>query len=200
VCDSSVNGNHGTARAPGLTRGVAGKLGEGISFDGTGGFVVVPAATSLDMTTGGTVEFWLRLQTTGGSVGGPLSRGTGNNDNNVLFDTSCGNLQAIFTMTQQTTNVTSACNAIPPQTWTHVAVVNDGTTLTLYVNAVATTTAAGGDMGPLTSNLYIGRREQGVFSLDGDLDEVKWWTVARTPAEICTDAGGTLAGTTCNLP
>jgi hypothetical protein len=52
----------------------------------------------------------------------------------------------------------------------------------------------------LYTDLYIGRRQQGVFALNGELDEVKWWTIVRTPAEICTDAGGTVQGSTCVLP
>jgi len=197
VCDSSGNGNHGTAQGSGYTRGVAGVIGTAISFNGTDGDVMVPAATSLDMITAGTIELWVRLANTS-SVGSTVSRGTGNNDSNVLMNSSCGNMQTIFSTTGVgTTNVTSACNVIPLQTWTHIAVVNDGTTLTMYVNGVLSTTQTGGYLGPLSSALYLGRREQGVFALSGDLDEVKWWTVVRTPAEICADAGGVAAGGGC---
>jgi hypothetical protein len=176
-----------------------GKIGLGISFDGSSGYVVVPAAPSLDMLTGGTIELWVSLNDLNG-VGSTVSRGTGNNDDNVLMNSSCGNMQTIFTMAGMTTNVTSSCGVIAQGTWTHIAVVNDGTTLSLYVNAVLTTTASGGDMGSLSSDLYMGRREQGIFALDGALDEIKWWTVVRTAAEICTDAGGTMMPSGCTLP
>jgi hypothetical protein len=115
------------------------------------------------------------------------------------MNSSCGNMQTIFTHAQMTTNVTSSCNVIPIQTWTYIAVVNDGATATLYVNGFVNTTAPGGDMGPLTSDLYIGEREQGLFALLGDLDEIKWWTVARTQQQICADGGGTW-GNGCVLP
>ncbi len=200
VCDSSGNGNHGTAMGAGYTRGVAGKIGSGITFDGTDGYVVIPAATSLDMTTAGTIEFWLSLSATPTGVGSPASRGTGQNDANVLVDTSCGNVQVIFTQAD-TTSVTANCTIIPDQTWSsHIAFVNDGTTISLYINGEIDAAGAGGDMGPLSSDLYLGRREQGLFPLSGSLDELKWWTVARTQAEICVDAGGVWGGSTCSLP
>jgi biopolymer transport protein ExbB len=169
-----------------------------MAFSGTDGHVVVPSSTTLDMATGGTIELWVRLNNSNG-VGSTTSRGTGAGDNDVLMNSSCGNMQTIFQYSQQSTNVTSACNAITLNMWTHIAVVNNGTTLTLYINGTPNTTAAGGLMGPLTSDLYLGRRSQGLFALDGDLDEVKWWTVVRTPQEICTDAGGTPVGALCTL-
>jgi hypothetical protein len=199
VCDSSGNNNDGVMEGAGFVRGVPGKIGNAIQFTGTDGRVHVPAAPSLDFTTGATIELWLQVATTSSAVGSPVSRGTGNEDANVLMDASCGNLQTIFTNAQQTTNVTSACNVITAAVWTHIGVVNDGTTLTLYVNGAVQTTAAGGDMGPLSSDLYMGEREQGIFALAGALDDVKWWTVARTQAEVCGDAGGTWTGSACQL-
>ncbi len=199
VCDSSGNHNDGVMEGTGFVRGVSGKIGNAIQFTGTDGRVHVPAAPSLDFSTGATIELWLQLASTSSSVGSPVSRGTGNVDDNVLMDVTCGNLQTIFTSSQQTTNVTSACNVIAADVWTHIGVVNDGTTLTLYVNGAVQTTAPGGDMGPLTSDLYMGEREQGIFALAGGLDDVKWWTVARTRAEVCGDAGGTWNGSACQL-
>jgi hypothetical protein len=199
VCDSSGNNNHGTALGSGYSRGVAGKLGTAIYFNGSDGRVQVPASPSLDMLTAGTLEMWVRLDNIDFSPKTTVARGTGNNDNNDLMNATCGNMQTIFTHSQVTTNVTSQCGLLPAQTWLHIAVVNDGQTLTMFVNDVPTTTAAGGSMGHLTSDLFIGRREQGLFAMAGAIDEIKWWTVARTQQQICVDAGGTWSGS-CALP
>lgn len=200
VCDSSGNGNHGVTEGAGFTRAVPGHIGTGIQFNGTDGRVHVPAAPSLDMLTAGTIEMWVWLENIDFSPKSTVSRGTGNNDNNVLMNATCGNMQTIWTFGMASSNVTCACNVLAPQVWTHIAVVNDGAVMTLYVNAVSTTTAAGGFMGPLSSDLFIGRREQGLFSYFGVMDELKWWTVARTPQQICTDAGGAWAQGSCSLP
>jgi hypothetical protein len=196
VIDSSGNGHHGTAT--GVGRGLAGRFGSAMTFNGTGQ-VIVPADPGLDFITAGTIELWIRLDTYP-DVGSTVSRGTGNNDDNVLMNTSCGNMQTIFSRRSSgTTNVTSGCERIPPGVWTHIAVVNDGSSLILYINGVLDSTAQGGYLGPLSTQLYIGQREQGIFALVGSLDEIKWWTVARSQAEVCADAGGSWTGTTCVL-
>jgi hypothetical protein len=201
VCDWSGNANHGVVEGNGVTRGISGVAGKAIEFNGTDGRVHVAASVSLDFITAGTIELWVRLDDVSqGFVGSTVSRGTGNNDNNVLMNSSCGNMQTIYSTMGGTTNVTSDCNTIAGSTWTHIAVVNNGTTVTLYLNGVFEKSAPGGYLGPIANGLYIGRREQGIFSMDGAIDEVKWWTVARSQAEICGDAGGAWQNGTCILP
>jgi hypothetical protein len=190
-----------------VTRGTSGKFGTAISFAGSTGRVNVPPTASLDMITAGTFEFWIRMPTIHPLQAQPqiyyatVSRGTGNSDNNIYNLTICGGLYNFFSYNQtQAIGGGAPCNTIAAMTWAHVAVVNDGTTASTYVNGVLAGTTAGGDLGHLTSPLSIGQLEQGVFSMVGDIDEVKWWTVARTAAEICTDAGGTVVGSMCVLP
>ena len=74
-------------------------------------------------------------------------------------------------------------------TWQHLALTYDGSTLTLYHNGtVAGSTAASGDLlnpsvpfdlGNLTFNTFD-------FYFDGQLDEVRYWNTARSEAEIMT--------------
>jgi hypothetical protein len=207
VCDSSGNGNHGTVVGAGVTRGTSGKFGSAISFSGSTGRVNVPPTASLDMITAGSFELWIRMPTIHPLQAQPqiyyatVSRGTGNNDNNIYNLTICGGLYNYFTYNHvQALGGGAPCNTIAAMTWAHVAVVNDGKTTSTYVNGVLAGTTAGGDLGPLDSPLSIGQLEQGVFPMVGDIDEVKWWTVARTAAEVCTDAGGTVVGSMCALP
>jgi len=199
VADSSGNNLNGTASASGVTRGMAGKIGNGITFGG--GEVVVPASPLLDFTTAGTIEFWINLSNLQ-PVGSMVSRGTGNNDDNVLVNTSCGNVQAIFSRVSLSgsTSTPSACNLLTGSTWQHVAIVNDGAVLLTYVNGVLKETGTGGFLGPIKNDLWIGKRENPVFPLSGALDELKWWNVARSIEEVCADAEGTWTGEACTLP
>jgi hypothetical protein len=201
VCDWSGNDNHGVVEGAGVTRGVPGAVGSAIAFNGTDGRVHITASPSLDFLTAATIELWVRLDDVGlGSVGSTVSRGTGNNDKNVLMNSSCGNMQTIFSTLGGTTNVTSSCNAIPASTWKHIAIVNNGATLTMYLDGAVTASAPGGYLGAIPSDLYIGRREQGIFSFHGSIDDVKWWSIARTQPEICGDAGGAWQNGACVLP
>jgi hypothetical protein len=200
VFDATGNGHHGTM-AGGAAR-VPGKVGQGLRL--TGGYVRVPASPGLDFVTAATVELWLKVpaSTLAGGVFNVVSRGTGNNDNLFSINSSCANVQTIFQHAGVgTVAPTTACGALGPDRWIHLAIVNDGVDFQLYLDGVLTATGdAGGRLVAITNDLYIGRREQGVFVIpDGSFDEVKWWTVARTAAEVCADAGGTGTGG-CTIP
>jgi len=193
-------GRHdGVVEGSGTVRGEAGRSGLAIRFTGGDGRVRVPASVDLDFITAGTIELWVRVDDRA-SVGCTVSRGTGSSDDNVLQNTSCLNMQTIYSRSAVgTTNATTPCDTLPLAAWAHVAVVNDGVEVRAYVNGVLSTSSPGGYLGPLTTDLYMGRRPQGVFPLRGALDEIKWWTVARSQAHICADAGGSWSGSSCSL-
>ncbi|MDI1444108.1 LamG domain-containing protein [Polyangium sp. 6x1] len=198
--DSSGHDHHG-ATSSGLVRGAPGRVGRGLSFHG--GYVRVPASPDLDFTTAATIELWVRIrpeQNERLAVGSLVSRGTGENDDNVLMQSACGNIQLIFSRkTTGTTNVGTECGVLPVCAWTHVAYVNDGRTLALYINGALHKTFKGGFLGPIQNALFIGRREQGLFPFAGSMDEIQWWREARTQAQICGDAGGVWSGDGCKL-
>ncbi len=81
-----------------------------------------------------------------------------------------------------------------------MAIVNDGSKSRSYVDGVLRNTQSGGGMGAVSNDLYIGRRVQGLFAFKGTMDELRWWTAARTEEQICGDGGGTWMGGTCTLP
>lgn len=189
----------GIAEGTGLTRGAAGRIGSAFSFNGTDGRVVVPAAGGLDFITAGTIELWIKVADKL-TPGATVSRGTGNADDNVLQTTDCGNVVTIYTRIPAGASVVaSECDALRDASWAHVAVVNDGAQARLYINAQLTITSPGGFLGTLPHDLYIGRRQNGEFPFTGSLDELMWWTVVRTPEQICGDAGGTWTGDQCTL-
>ena len=63
VADASGTGNTGTIS--GATRSTAGRYGGALSFDGVNDMVTVADANSLDLTTGMTLEAWVRPATGG---------------------------------------------------------------------------------------------------------------------------------------
>ncbi|MDC3960519.1 LamG domain-containing protein [Polyangium jinanense] len=201
VLDSSGHGHHGTATSSGLVRGAPGRVGRGLSF--SGGHVRVPASPGLDFTTAATIELWVRITPELDkplTVGSTVSRGTGDSDDNVTMQACCGGIQLIFSRASTgTTNVGSDCGVLPVCAWTHVAYVNDGRTLALYINGALTNTYKGGFLGPLRSDLFIGRREQGIFPFAGTMDEILWWREARSQPQICGDAGGRWSDGRCLL-
>lgn len=189
IQDESGHGNHGTTDGSGITLGVPGKVGNAISFTGGDGHVTIPSSSELDFASASTIEFWVRLSSVnGGSI---LSRGQGMNEDSVFVKTAQGNVQVRFARAGLgSVTLTSEPNLLG-STWTHVAIVNDGTALSLYIDGTLEKTDVGGYLGAIANQeLRIGKSEANDVALNGALDDVKWWTVARTPADICKDAGG----------
>jgi hypothetical protein len=188
IQDDSGHGNHGTTDGAGVSLGIQGKTGKAISFSGLDGHVTIPASTELDFTSAATIEFWVRLNSvTAGTI---LSRGMGAGDNSVFVKTAQGNLQVTFARAGLgATQLVSNANVIG-SSWAHVAIVNDGSTLSLYIDGQLEKTEVGGYLGSIAKELRIGKSAASDTALNGMLDDVKWWTIVRTPADICSDAGG----------
>lgn len=201
LIDDSGNGNDGVPSAAGLVRGVAGKVGNAVRFEGNVGQFVVPADPSLDGAQALTIELFLNLAASGTQMT-ILGRGINTSDDAVLLSTSCGNIYVVFSRSgvDGTASATTNCNSFSTSQWVHVAVVNDGVFLTVYLDGEPVVQRTGGFLGPIASPLYIGRKDPGVEPLNGLVDELRWWTVARTQAEICDAAGGTMAGGSCVVP
>ena len=108
--------------------------------------------------------------------------------------------------------VSSSSNALPLDTWTHVAAVFDITVgTTLYVNGVAV--ASNQDTNPYTTAQLIGRTSIGgnwvpcingspgyQNHFAGDVSELRLWSTARTAANIVSSMPtGSLTGTEAGL-
>ena len=89
--------------------------------------------------------------------------------------------------------------ALPADTWTHLALVKDGTTVRLYVDGVLAYTAAGtaesdtvpavtygvpATLNTTTNVLRLGADWNGANPFDGRLSDVRIWGSARTAAQI----------------
>ncbi len=96
----------------------------------------------------------------------------------------------------------SAVSASSPTTftankWTHVALVKDGTTMRVYVDGVQLTTVTCLANLDLPDNAYwLGKSDQ---QFSGALDEVRFWSTARTQAQIQSTMNTELAGNETGL-
>jgi hypothetical protein len=106
-------------------------------------------------------------------------------------------------------NITSSTNAVPLNTWTHVAFVLDNGTGYLYVNGQqkGTGNLSTVNTGTGGTNLRIGERVPGgSIPFDGIIDEVRIWNVAKSATqltalkdeELCSSQTGLVAYYRCN--
>ena len=113
----------------------AGKFGTALSFDGAGDFVSVADSASLDLSTGMTLEAWVR----------PTALGT--TWRTVVFKERLGGMTYALYANDDVSRPlgqiydTAEREAggpaqLTPNVWTHLAATYGGSSLKLYVNAV----------------------------------------------------------------
>ncbi|MFI7701790.1 LamG-like jellyroll fold domain-containing protein [Nonomuraea sp. NPDC049480] len=184
VGDASAAGNHGTTTA--TTWSATGKYGKALSFNGTSSWVTVGDSPSLRLTTGMTLQAWIRPTTVNswrtvimkqytGDLAYVLSAGSDNNRPHTVIHTT-GEVG------------TGGTASLPLDTWSHLTATYDGTTLRLYVNGTQISQRTAG--GPIRTDngvLRIGGNSLWGEHFNGLIDEVRIYNRALTPAQIQTD-------------
>jgi hypothetical protein len=201
LIDSSGNGNDGVPSSAGLIRGVTGRIGSAVQLEGSVGQFLVPADATLDGTSALSIELWLNTAQTGLNQT-ILARGLNTGGDGLFLVTQCNNIYVAFSRSGVVglASATTNCNSFPDNTWVHLAVVNDGLFLVVYLDGQKVVETMGGFLGAIASPLYIGRKEPGVEPYAGLIDELSWWTSARSHPEVCASAGGTFAAGVCTVP
>ena len=181
--DASGNGRSGTVTN---ATWVTGKYGKALSFNGSSSRATVADANALDLTTGMTLEAWANPTGTSNSWRDLIYKG---DDNYYLSGSSTPNSRpaggGIFNGSYGEVFGTSALAA---NTWTHVALTYDGSTIRLYVNGVQVSSLAKtGSLRTSTNPLTIGSDPIYGQYFQGLIDEVRVYNVALTQAQIQSD-------------
>ena len=187
--DASGHGNTGTIAGAIWTPG---RFGQSLEFDGVADWVTVAASGELNFTSAMTVEAWVYATEAGGwrSVvfkeapgeirdhnyglySGFAAQGPGGH---VLLDGFADNVKA------------HAPAVIVLNRWTHVATTYDGSVLRAYVDGVErAAVAAAGPINVTGGVLRIGGNSIYGDFFKGQIDEVRLYSRALSPAEIATD-------------
>ncbi|HID26358.1 MAG TPA: DUF11 domain-containing protein, partial [Methanosarcinales archaeon] len=187
VKDTSGNGNDGVIHGASW---VDGKFGKALSFDGKDDYVSISGVPNLG--TVHTFSFWLKPSDT--SRGNIIFRKdwciNGGGGGWRIFRTSDSSFQYSY---QETDGVTDRHYGVgistPVNTWTHVIIVRDGSTLKGYANgvhsvSVSITSSAEDDS---SDAVFIGRQDWicgANYFFHGILDEVRIYNRALSAEEI----------------
>jgi hypothetical protein len=184
VIDGSGQGNTGTISS--ATRTAAGKFGAALSFNGTGAWVTIADAPSLDLTTGMTVEAWVNPTSGSGWRSVVLKENSGGLAY-ALYSANNASRPTCYVHTNADVGL-NGTSAVPLNTWTHLAMTYDGTTMRMFVNGVQVSTRAVGGAAVVTSGaLRIGGNAVWGEYFKGTIDEVRIYNRALTATEIQTD-------------
>src|SRR5262245_34944109 len=197
--DSSGNSNTGTLGS-GVTRTSSsqGRFGAALSYNGAG-YVTIPGAASLNLTSAMTLEAWVFPTAAAGNWSTVLMKeqpghfvytlyaGSPTNRPNVYFNTSTasGGQRGL-----------AGPSALPLNAWSHLAGTYDGATLRLYVNgAQVASQAYTGSIMVSSGALRIGGNDiwSGEY-FQGRIDEIRIYNRALTQASIQTDMNAPVAG------
>lgn len=179
----------------------AAQAGYSLSFDG-GDWVDCGNHTEFDLSADMTFEAWVKLASLGGyNIFLSKDEGAGNFMPKYFWglqDLGGGNCAQVFHLNGPGGNpngewLYSAQWAPALGSWHHYALVKQGSSYSFYLDGVYT---GGGSTGfappPIDQSLQLGRAE-GV-ALNGLLDEVRVWSLARSGDEIAAEMHQRLTG------
>ena len=188
AADASGSGNTGTLAGAGWN--ASGRFGKAVSFDGVNDWVSVADSASLDVTSGITIEAWLRPTALSGWDTGVMKE-SGSNFVYTLYTNTSSNRPSGFVGASEI----EGSAQLPLNTWTHVAITYDRSNLRMYVNGTQNgvqpaTAAIPTSSGPLRFG------GNGVWDewFAGLIDEVRVYNRALTATEVQGDMNTGIGG------
>lgn len=187
VSDVSANGNDGTIS--GATRTAAGRYGGALSFDGVNDWVTVPDVNSLHLTTGMTLEAWVRPTAASTDWTAVLLKERPGGLAYALYAADGAGHPPAGYIDRAGADVDAAgTSALPLNAWSHLAVTYDGAAVRLYVNGTQVgSTPQTGSITTSAGPLRIGGNAVWGEYFTGLIDEVRVYDTALTAAQIQAD-------------
>jgi PKD repeat protein len=175
--------------------------GNALDFDGNDDYVsfspAFNSASNFNSTSTFTIECWVKSSSTwlssiiahkpsgGGNIGGYALFLNYGATGNVGLEVDGDNL--------------IATNKIDLGRWSHIALVYSAGTATFYINGAASGSKSL-TFSSTTAELLFGLMPiNGNYGLNGSIDEVRIWNVARTPSEIITSSFAPISPSTSGL-
>jgi fibronectin type 3 domain-containing protein len=164
-----------------------GKFGTSLSFDGGNDWVTVPDSNSLDLTAGMTLSAWVfpTVLGTGWRTVVMKEQGAG-----ISYDLYVNRNTSIPIGEVDTGGVSgvNGTSQLPLNTWTHLGVTYDGSTLRLYQNGnLVSSQTDSGSITPSSGPLRIGGNGVWPEWFSGRIDEVRIYNRALSQPEMQND-------------
>ena len=189
ITDQSGTGNNGTLTNTTWAGPTQGRYGNALTFNGTNASATIPDHPTLDLTTGMTLEAWVRPTTLGNSYRTVLMKERVGGSAYSLYANGSGNDRAPIAEAYTTGYRDAVGTAqLPLGVWSHLAATYDGSVLALYVNGVQVSTLlASGSIVTSAGGLKVGGNAVWGEWFSGLVDEVRLYNRALTATEIQGD-------------
>ncbi len=156
------------------------------------GYIGIPHSAALNPTNRFTFEAWVAVTDPGG-----CSSIAGKSFTQAWWVGICGT--TLRSYLKGTTSLKDG-GTLPPGTWTHIAVVFNGTRRMHYINGELVLNVP--ETGPLTTSsveMRIGSDVSFQKTPSGAIDEVRLWSIARSQAQIRQSINKTINGPQAGL-
>lgn len=184
---ADASGNNNTGNVGAATWTTSGKFGAALQFNGTNAKVVINNSTSLQLNLKMTLEAWVYPTIINANYRDVIVKG---GENYYLSASSQPNSMAgggSHLANGAWLDVLST-NPLPVNTWSHICVTADGSTVRFWVNGVQTSAKLQpAPLGTSTLALEIGGDAKFGQYFTGRIDEVRIYNLALTQAEIQAD-------------
>ena len=185
---SDASGNSNTGTISGAAWITSGRYGNALSFDGTSGVVTINDASSLDLSSGMTLEAWVYVTK---KTGWKTVIGKRKPPRGFPYVLYISGLRPVASVSSDKKKYkVKGTTKLPLNTWAHLAATYDGVTFQLYVdgNQVASVTTKGEAIATSVNPVLIGSGEiMGKKQFWGNIDEVRIYNHALTQTEIQAD-------------
>ncbi len=189
--DASPSGNHGQLNGPTWT---AGKIRGGLSFDGEDDYVACGSSYgSVTGTTSKSIMGWVKSDTTGYSSAGriiSLYRANGSTGFAIYAEGNPATWEGLYRKASDASQQLDSGVSVTADAWTHVALVQDGANVEIYINGTSENSATDG-AAPSISNpplADIGAYDAAAAGMmcffSGSIDDVRIYPYALNQEEI----------------
>ncbi len=174
-----------------------------LNFDGINDYVAAPGDDYQLGTGDFTMEAWIKADPSQVSVPRILSHRSGSGQDGFIFGLFSNG--KIFMQIDGITPMLAGpnCPDLRDNTWHHVALSRENNNFTMYVDGIVCTYIPSPPRNMNTdvySDLWIGRDEvSGNSTFKKNIDEVRFWNVARSATELLDNKNTSLDGTEAGL-
>ena len=184
VADASGKGNHGTIREAARTD--LGRYGKALLFDGINDWVTVNDSASLDLSSGYTLEAWVKPSSLG--YRSLIAKEDVGSYTYCLLSSDTGNLPAALADNGTSKILVRGNSVLPLNQWSHLTATYNGSQLRIYVNGVQVSSQAQTGLIKKTNGvLRIGGNNIWGEYFKGTLDDLRIYNRALTNSEIANN-------------
>ena len=187
VLDASGHNNNG-AMTGGVTRVNDATRGQVLSFNGSNGMVTIADADSLDLTTGITLQAWVRPTSVSGWRTAILKEVAGGLSYSLYANDGDADKPAGYVRIDSVEEKIRAKKRLTVNTWTHIAMTYDGVIMRFFVNGEEVDSRSEPGAAQVSNGkLRIGGNTVWGEWFKGQMDDVRIYNVAIGPAQIKAD-------------